>query len=142
MFELNNALIRKKTDQQNKYLDRLNIPKPKEFKHTITATKPNAKNNKKIIYKRKSNLNVLRYMLKDSPISLNEPRNPSIKLIRAKTQKYSDKPELKKEDILDNKKNIVSSASSNKLNKIGMSIIRKINNMKLEIEKKSKKLNT
>ena len=141
MLELNNTLIRKKTDQQNKYRDKLNIPKAKEFKHTITVAKLNAKNNKKIIYKKKSNLNVLRY-LKDFPISLNEPRNPSIKLLRAKTQKYNDKPKIKKEDIFDIKKNIAGSASSTKLNKIGMSIIRKINNMKLEIEKNSKKLNT
>ena len=48
MLELNNPLIRRKTGQQNKYKNKLNISKVREFKHSITIAKPNPKNKKKI----------------------------------------------------------------------------------------------
>ena len=82
-------------------------------------------------------INGFRSSLKDSII---DPRNVSLQFIRAKTQRYMDKAELKNEDFLDINNNIVSSVSSTKLNKIGINIIQKINNMKLEIEKNNKKL--
>ena len=57
MLEIDNNLIRKKTDQQNLIKNKLNISKVKEFKHSITITKPNIKNNKKNTFKKNSTLN-------------------------------------------------------------------------------------
>jgi len=141
MLELNNPLMRRKTDQQNLNKNKLNISKAKEFKHSITITKPNAKNNKKNSIKRNSNLNRFRSSMKDSPTLLNDSRNVSIQFNRAQTQKYIDKIEKKNEDFFDIKNHLViNSASSAKLNKLGINIKQKLNDMKVEIEKNNKKI--
>ena len=140
MLELNNPLIRRKTGQQNKYKNKLNISKVKEFKHSITIAKPNPKNKKKNSIKRNSILNAFRSSLKDSPTYLNDSRNVSLQFSKAKTQRYIDKTVLPNEDIFDIKNNIISSVSSTKLNKIEINIKQKLNNMKVEIEKNNKNL--
>ena len=140
MLEIKNTLIRRKTDQQKLNQNKLNISKVKEFKHSITITKPNTKNNKKSAFKRNSNLNKYCSNIKNSPSLLNDSRNTSLQIIKSNTQKYIDKDNLKNEDCFNIKNNIVSSASSTKINKIEINIQQKLNNMKVELEKSNKKM--
>ena len=140
MLEKNNPLRRRKTDQQNLNKNKLNISKVKEFKHSITITKQNTKNNKKNAFKKNSNLNKFRSNKRNSPSLLNDSRNTSLHIMKAQTQKYIDTTtNLKNEDFIDNKNNIVSSVSSNNLNKLDINIKQKLNIMKLELEKNNKK---
>ena len=139
MLELNHPLIRKKTVQQKIYRNELNIPKVKEFKRTIILSKPNARNKQRNSIKRNFNLNNFHYSKKDFSTLLNESRKISRRALKSKTQKYFEKSELRNEDIFNKSNNLVSSVSSKKLNKIGISIIQKINNMKEEIENNNKK---
>ena len=138
MLELNHPLIRKKTVQQKIYRNELNIPKVKEFKRTIILSKPNARNKQRNSIKRNFNLNNFHYSKKDFSTLLNESRKVSRRALKSKTQKYFEKSELGNEDIFNKSNNLVSSVSSKKLNKIGISIIQKINNMKEEIENNNK----
>jgi hypothetical protein len=140
MLEKNNLLRRRKTDQQNLNKNTLNISKVKEFKHSITITKQNTKNNKKNAFKKNSNLNKFRSNKRNSPSLLNDSRNTSLHIMKAQTQKYIDTTNLKNEDFIDNKNNIGISVSSNKLNKLDLNIKQKLNIMKLELEKNNKKI--
>ena len=141
MLEKNNPLIRRKTDQQNLNKNKLNISKAKEFQHSITITKQNTKNNKKSTFKRNSNLNKFRSNNRNSPSLLNDSRNTSLHIMKAQTQKYIDTTtNLKNEDFIDNKNNILGSVSSKKINKLDINIKQKLNDMKLELEKNNKKV--
>ena len=140
MLEINNPLIRRKTDQQNLNQNKLNISKGNEFRHSITKSKTNAQNNKKNSIKRNSNKIRFHSSKKISTSNLNDSRNVSFQFNRAQTQKYFDKTNLKNEDFSGKKNNIVGSLSSTLLNRLELSIKQKIKNMKVEYEKNNKKL--
>ena len=139
MLEINNTLIRRKTDQQNLIKNKLNISKVKEFKHSITITKPNIKNNKKNTFKKNSNLKKFCSNKINSHSLLNDSRNTSLQFIRTQTQKYIDKTKIENEGFFDIKNTLASNLSSTKLNKIEINIKQKINNMKVKLNENNKK---
>ena len=139
MLEINNTMIRKKTDQQNLIKNKLNISKVKEFKHSITITKPNIKNNKKNTFKKNSNLKKFCSNKINSHSLLNDSRNTSLQFIRTQTQKYIDKTKIENEGCFDIKNTLASNLSSTKLNKIEINIKQKINNMKVKLNENNRK---